>query len=157
RLLAFGISCQHLAILFHRFRVPAGLLKGDGMAEERLLVIREKAEILVERLQRVFRTPIVNESDAQSQKNVRAARVRGSGSTKRVGGLMPPLQIAVTDADIEICSAVFGIGFGKLSIGARGSFVVANFVLDMAQSGVKAGFALSVFQRLGEKAGSAFQ
>ena len=62
RLLAPRIARQHLAVVLHGFREPAGLLQGHGLAEQRLLVIGEEIQILVERFQRLGRAPAVNQA-----------------------------------------------------------------------------------------------
>ena len=49
--LAARIAGQHLAVQLHRFGGPSGLLQRHALAEQRLFVIGEQAEVLLDRLQ----------------------------------------------------------------------------------------------------------
>ena len=77
-----GIARQHLAILLHGFGVLAGLLQGDGLAEERLFVIGKEAEVFFQRLQRFGGTAVVNQRDAQSEQGVGARGVGLAGAAE---------------------------------------------------------------------------
>ena len=76
---------------------------------------------------------------------------------KAVGGFAPLLEIAVADAEVEVCGAMLRIDFGELRIGARGGLVIVHLILDVAQRGVQARIPFAVFDRLGEQAGGAFE
>jgi hypothetical protein len=137
--------------------MAAGLLQRHGVAEQGLLVIGKEAEILFERLEGFARATVMDKGDAKPKERIRAGGIGRRGVAERVGGLAPAFQIAVADTDVEVGGAVLRLGFGELRVGSRGGLVVAHFVLNMAQGGVEAGFALPVLECLVQQAGGALQ
>ena len=157
RLLAAGIAGEHAAIILHRFGVAAGLVEDDGLAEQRLLVIGELLEVVLDGRQRFGDAAGVEERDAEAEQSVGAGGIEGDGAGEAIDRLFPAFQMAVADAQVEVGGTVGGIGFGQLRVGGGGGFEVAHFILDVAECGEQAGLALTVFDSLGEEVGGGIE
>ena len=124
-------------------------------------MVGEEAEVLVERFEGLRGDAGVNQRDSQSEQSLGAGGVGLEGVAERFGGGPPFLQVAQTDAQVEVRGAVLRLGFRHMGVSRGGGLVVAHFILYVSQGGKQGGIGLSgfngSFQQLGRDLHLAFE
>jgi hypothetical protein len=157
RLLAPRIANQDLAVVLRRFGDLAGLLQSRALPEQRLLVIGEESEILVERFHRLGRAPAVDQAEAQPQRGVRAGGVGFGRLPERLRGGRPTFQIAPAHPQVKMRDAMERLQFHQSLVDRGGRFIIAHLVVNLAQRRVQRGIAHARFNRAPQQAGGALE
>ena len=127
RLFASRIARQYPAIVLHRFGVPAGLLQGDGLGKQRLLVLREPAPGTGRagpggvRLRRRGSATIASPSSASERVPSASMALRNDSAA-----CFQLLEMALADSQVEVRGAVQRLQFHQLPVDCAGSLIVVH-------------------------------
>ena len=132
-----------LRILVQNLDVQAGgfvelpqQLQGDGLAEQRGLVLGIRGENLVEAADGRLRLFLAQQADAPAQIGLLALRVHLQGLLEGVRGFLPAAELLVTDAQVEVRRGMLRSRAQQLLVGLHGVVILLQLELDVAFGGV---------------------
>src|ERR1700730_6094379 len=106
-------------------------------------MVREKAEVFVERRNGVGRLAAVDQRNSRAEHGIGPRSVGFGGVVERIGGGFPLLEISQTHAEVEVPGAVQRLEFNQLRVSLGSRLKVAHFILNVAERGVQRGISLT--------------
>ena len=120
-------------------------LQGDGLAEERGLVLGVRGENLVEAGDGRLRLLLPQQANAPAQIGLLALRVHLQGLLERIRGFLPAAELLVTDPQVEVRRGMLRSRAQQLLVGLHGVVILLQLELDVAFGGVDIRALLAVF------------